>query len=148
MMWQKPNVKIKKNTMKHHVWKGTQMSWKITKPQAHLLNQKKACQVSKKALIKAWIKVWVFLLFFWHCCPADSSVFWVWYTYRRNTDENVFSDGEKGRMRISHIREAHRRQSFEDEKTRNLWVQQKHRLKRKWKGKRKGSEESSSNGNS
>jgi len=64
MMWQKPNVKIKKNTMKHHVWKGTQMSWKITKPQAHLLNQKKACQVSNKALIKAWIKVWVFLLFF------------------------------------------------------------------------------------
>jgi hypothetical protein len=28
-------------------------------------NEKKACQVSNKALIKAWIKVWLFLLFFY-----------------------------------------------------------------------------------
>jgi hypothetical protein len=26
-------------------------------------NQEKACQVSNKALIKAWIKVWLFFLF-------------------------------------------------------------------------------------
>ncbi len=26
-------------------------------------NQKKECQISNKVLIKAWIKVWLFLLF-------------------------------------------------------------------------------------